>query len=281
MLSYRKEIIYTLLVFLVAFFVRYLAWKMLGSLFNAKCGDSIEYYITSINLEPHTFFKLLWGYEHWYQRTPAYVLFLHLIERNLIVQIFLSSLGCVLMYRINNIAGLLWTFYPQDIIHSFQYNKECLFVFCIILSIFILKNKKFYLTLIYILITLLFVSYGWISNGQHNTGNNMMRNFWSLWQPSFNTSIGYSKFFVYLQFLPYIIGMFYFIRNITIQHEAFYIFIILSVSYSLIYGEPRFREPFMPYIFLFCAQAKIFEKITTYFKNIFSYSNNIIFRTIN
>jgi len=106
----------------------------------------------------------------------------------------------------------------------------------------------------FIALILGFVSYAWINNGQHTAGNGMMKNFWSLWQPSFNISIGYSKIFVYLQFLPYIFSMFYFVRHVKIFTPEFNIFLILSIAYSVIYAEPRFREPFMPFLILFVAK---------------------------
>jgi len=117
------------LIFVTAFLIRFVFWKHFGTLFSAVDGDSIEYYFTSINFEPHSLFKHMWGYEHWYQRTPFYIIFLHLIQRQLIIQIILSSIGCVMIYKINKLAGFLWVFYLQDIMHSFQYNKECVLVF--------------------------------------------------------------------------------------------------------------------------------------------------------
>lgn len=248
-------------IFVLAFCIRLLFWKHFGTLFSAIDGDSIEYYITSINYEPNPLFKIMYGYEHWYQRTPVYIIFLHLIQRQLIVQVILSSAGCAIMYRLNKLGGLLWTIYLQDIIHSFQYNKESLLVFIIIVAIYFFKNHKNWLVIIIPVIILGFVSYAWVTNGQHSAGTGMMKNFWALWQPSFNISIGYGKIFVYLQFLPYVAAMLYFIRHVKILSPEFGIFLILSLAYGIIYAEPRFREPFMPLLFLFIAEPlKLFLK---------------------
>lgn len=264
-----------LLVFLVSFAIRAIAWKLFGPLFNSKCGDSIEYYITSINLQPHSFFKVLWGYEYWYERTPGYVLFLHFIERNLLIQVIISSLGCVFMYKINKYAGLLWIFYPQDIFHSFQYNKECLLVFLIIVSIFFLKHKKYILITTILLIIISFSSFGEIVKRNHILHTGFMNAIWELWKPAFNTSVGYSSIFVYTQFLPYSVILLYFFRHCKIFSSEFLLFVIISLTYSTIYAEPRYREPFMPVLFLFCSPAiekkicgvrKLIENVNILFK---------------
>lgn len=243
-----------LFVFSLALTIRLIFMYFLNPTFSAINADTIEYYLTSINLEPHKFFRLLWGYENWYERTPVYVLFLHVIQRQLIIQVILSSIGCVMMYRINKTAGILWIFYLQDIIYSFQYNKESLLLFSIILVIYFLRNRKLLQFILIPVIILGFVSYGGVIKANINLSKGHMLNFWHIWQPSFNTSIAYGKVFVYLQMIPYILSMFYFIKKIKILSAEFGVFIILSLAYGLIYAEPRYREPFMPLLFLFIAE---------------------------
>lgn len=247
----NKEVIF---IFSAAFIIRLFFWNWLGSLFNAYNADTIEYYITSFNFEPHTFFKSMWSYEHWYQRTPLYVIFLHLINRELIIQIIISSIGCALMYKLNKLAGVLWVIYLQDIIYSFNYNKECLLLFCIILSIFLLRNHRMWLVVVIPIILSGFVSYGGVVTSTHTYSHGAMLNFWKLWQPSFNISIGYSKLFVYIQAIPYIVSMIYFIRYVKILSMEAMVFIFLSILYSSIYAEPRYRELFMPLLFLYIAE---------------------------
>lgn len=254
-----KEII---LIFLTAFFIRLFFWHTFGTILSLSNSDSLEYYISSVNFEPLEVHKLFWGYSEWYQRTPIYILFLHLIGRQLIFQVLLSALGCALMYRMNKTAGLIWVLYPQDIIYSFQYAKETLLLFMVICAIYFLRNNRKFLLAAIPLIILGFVSYGGVISTNHSLSKGFMSNFWNLWKPAFNLSVIFSRYFVYIQFLPYVISMFYFLRNVKLLSIEFGIFLILTLVYSVIYSEPRYREPFMPLLVLYIA-----EPCKAYLKN--------------
>lgn len=249
-----KDICNLIFVFLIAFTIRIIFWKIYGGLFSSIDGDTLEYVLTSVNLKPNNVFKLTWNYSEWYQRTPVYVLFLHIIHRKLIFQIILSSISCVLMYRMNKTAGLLWTIYLQDIIYSFNYNKESLLLFCVILFMYLFRNRRFWLVIIIPIIFSGFTSYGGVITSSISFSKGMMLNFWHLWQPSFNISVGYSKNFVYFEALPYVIAMIYFIRHIKLLSVEFIIFSFLSIMYGVLYAEPRHRELFMPLLILYIAE---------------------------
>jgi hypothetical protein len=155
------------------------------------------------------------------------------------------------MFKLNRTAGILWTIYLQDIIHSFQYCKESLLLFCVISAIYILGNNRKWLIIVIPTILSGFISYSGVVSANLSLSKGMMLNFWHLWQPSFNISIGYGKIFVYIQALPYILAMLYFIRHARLISIEFFIFAFLSIVYSFIYSEPRYRELFMPFLFLY------------------------------
>lgn len=239
-------------VLILSLSIRLISWNCCGSILGFHPnGDSIEYYVTSINLEPMEIHKLYWGYSHWYERTPVYVLFLHLIHRELIIQVILSAIACLLMFKLNKVAGVLWMIYPQDIIYSFQYGKETLLLFFIICAIYVLRDKREYLLLAIPIIILGFVCYGGVISANRSLGNGFMSNFWELWKPAFNISVAYGKAFVYIQAVPYTLAMLYFIRHCRLLSQEFGMFLILSIVYGVIYGDPRYREPFMPMLFLY------------------------------
>lgn len=250
-------------VFICALGVRLLFWKIFGTYMSYFRVDSMEYYQTSINFEPPEIIRLLLGYNYWYERTPAYILFLHLIHREIFIQIIISSFSVVLLYRINKIAGWLWCFYLQEIMYSFQYAKESLLLFFIILSIYYLKNNKRWLIILIPLIIIPFSSFGGVIRFNHNYGQGFLSNLWNLWKPAFDITVVYSKWFVYLQVIPYSIVFFYFLRNVKLFSLEFCIAAGLSIVYGIIYGQPRYREPFMPLLLLYIA-----DPLFVYCKNL-------------
>ena len=138
-------------VFLLALLIRisfYLFTKFFFGNPEFISFDSWEYFYNSQNLEIWQNAKEYIGYEYWYQRTPAYVLFLYLVrpENAIFTQIIISSLGVVLMYKMNKTAGWLWCFYPTSIFNSFQFMKETIYIFIIICLIYTLR-KHYYSTL--------------------------------------------------------------------------------------------------------------------------------------
>lgn len=212
--------------------------------------DSWEYFYNSQNLEVWQKAKEYIGYEYWYQRTPAYVLFLYIIrpENAIAIQIIISSLGVTIMYKMNRIAGWLWCLYPISIFNSFQFMKETVYIFLIICLIYILRRRMISLYISILILTLTFASYGTIFNFHPSQG--FMRNFYEMWMPSFNMlPIQWN----YILFIPYVCFMFYFVRHIEIISFEFLITITFTIVYSIIYAQPRFREPLMPILFLWFA----------------------------
>lgn len=137
-------------IFLIAVMIRvsvYLIVKIFFGDPEFMSFDSWEYFYNSQNLEAWQNATDYIGYEYWYQRTPGYVLFLYLIrpENAIPIQILISAVGVVLMYRMNKLAGWMWCFYPVSIFNSFQFMKETIYIFLIICLIYILR-KQYYST---------------------------------------------------------------------------------------------------------------------------------------
>ena len=137
-------------IFLIAISTRIIIYVLIKNIFGNPefiSFDSWEYFYNSQNLEVWENAKDYVGYELWYERTPAYVLFLYLIrpENAIFVQTIISALGVVLMHNMNRTAGWIWCFYPVSIFNSFQYMKETFYIFLIIWSIYALR-KHYYST---------------------------------------------------------------------------------------------------------------------------------------
>lgn len=121
-----------------------------------------------------------------------------------------------------------------------------------------LRFKKTLLLYFSILgITLLFVSYGAVGVFNAKLNQGFMRNFYEMWMPSFNMLPVYWN---YILFLPYILFLFYFIRNVDVKSFEFLITITFTIVYCLIYAQPRFREPLMPILILWLSKRIENEK---------------------
>jgi lipoprotein signal peptidase len=97
-----------------------------------------------------------------------------------------------------------------------------------------------------IFVIMLFNSYGRVLTfNLHEDSLGFMQNFWEVWKPSFGVSNEYSVWFNYIQIIPYIFLMVYFIRKANIFSYEFMLFVIISLAYSCTHGGARYREPFM------------------------------------
>jgi hypothetical protein len=94
-----------------------------------KESDAKAHYETSINLEVPKESQKTIGYHDWWERSPVYVIYLYVTKQSILLQIILSCLTVLILYKINPLAGWLFCFYPQSIILSFQFNKETLLFF--------------------------------------------------------------------------------------------------------------------------------------------------------
>jgi len=257
------------IIFLMAFCIRIAAWNYFGDYAKRTVyTDCIEYYNNSINLTPDPHYAKMWNYTQWYQRTPGYVLFLHLIQRSIIIQLLISGLACAVMFKLNKFAGWIWVFYPQDIICSFNYIKEALLLPLVIFAIYLLRKKRWWLVIVIPCLILPFVSYSGVIDSNASMSHLLAFNIWHLWQPPFNYTLVYSPMLVNLIFLPYIIMLIVWIHNIRgnntkkgIFNKIYYgegfveltIAVILTLGFCWSPGEPRYKEPFMPLLVLFFA----------------------------
>lgn len=236
-----------ILILLAAFLVRMAGFITLGPLMEIKNTHSLLYLYNSVNLEAHPYLTYEYKHTKWYEQTPLLVLYLHVTHRNIVFTILISALSCVLMYKIIPAAGWLWVFNPQEIIYSFQYGKEALMIFMIIAAMYLFRNKKAWLMLAVPLIMTGFISYN-TNHGAHSAG--FINNIMNLWKPSFDISVLYSKWFVYIQAPVYMALMWFFIRNVNFFSTEMFLILGFSIVYGLVYSEPHYRDPLMPLILI-------------------------------
>jgi len=180
-------------------------------------------------------------------RSPAYILYLYLTQRNLYLQIFINVLAIVLLFRINKVAGWIYCFYPVNILDSIMYHKEAVMIPLVILSLYLIKNKWILVPTI-LLIVAAFQSYGTVvTNTFISSHQGVLQNIWELWKPVFTRL---PSWWNYILFIPYSFMMFMFIRKQKIWSYQFELFCIWTVVYGLIYGLARYREPLIPVILL-------------------------------
>ena len=82
----------------------------------------------------------------------------------------------------------------------------------------------------------------------------MMQNVFETWKPSFGVSAEYSAWFNYIQMPFYIFLLFYFIRKADLFSWEFLLFVTITITYGIIHGNARYREPFMMVLFLWFAK---------------------------
>jgi len=119
-------------LFIIALFLRLSMFVLFSILYDNpthKESDAKAHYETSINLEVPKESQKTIGYHDWWERSPVYVIYLYVTKQSILLQIILSCLTVLILYKINPLAGWLFCFYPQSIILSFQFNKETLLFF--------------------------------------------------------------------------------------------------------------------------------------------------------
>jgi hypothetical protein len=117
-------------------------------------------------------------------------------------------------------------------------------------------RKQILLFLSVLFVIMLFNSYGNVMsfNFHEYKPFGAMQNFWELWKPSFGVSAEYSAMFNYIQMPFYIFLMFYFIRKAEILSWEFVLFVAITLTYTVIHGNARYREPFMMVLILWFAE---------------------------
>jgi hypothetical protein len=73
----------------------------------------------------------------------------------------------------------------------------------------------------------------------------IMQNIFEMWKPSFGVSAEYSPIFNWLQMPFYIFLLFYFLRKTEIFSWQFLLFLTITLTYGIIHGNARYREPFI------------------------------------
>jgi hypothetical protein len=218
-------------------------------------GDAREYYYNSQTLENTV---RQFPYEHWYQRSPAYMAFLHLTAQSLLLQIVLSALTCVLLELLYPYAGWVYAFYPPGIMYANVYMKETLLIFLFVLAVYLLRKHTWWLLLVLPLIFAGFVSYGgvWEYNSAFAAGQrSFIHRLYILWRPEWHFTILVPTPPEWLElllrgsfilfFLPLIV---IFIRRVKFTDFEFWLVTGFSLIAIFSFGNERFREPVMPFV---------------------------------
>lgn len=212
--------------------------------------DASDFYYTSLNLEVPKVTGDYWGYSEWYQRSPLHTLVLYLTNQSILFQIGLSVLTCLLLFKINTIAGWIYAFYPQSIIYSNLYTKVTLMLFLFVLCMYLFGEKPYLIVVSAVAIQLLFISS--FNINPQTTGiltefnKPIIDKMFNLWKPFVeHTPVIFGKWLIYIQILPYSILMFLFIRKVRFNY-AWIIFIIFTIGAGLQYAHTFHREFIMP-----------------------------------
>jgi hypothetical protein len=117
-------------------------------------------------------------------------------------------------------------------------------------------KKQILLFSVVIFCIMLFNSYGHVLTFNLYTYKpfGFMQNFWELWKPSFGVSAEYSSWLNYIQMPFYIFFMVYFIRKVNILSWEFILFLVITLTYTIIHGNARYREPFIMVLILWIGQ---------------------------
>lgn len=218
-------------------------------------GDAREYYVNSQTLENTV---RQFPYEHWYQRSPAYMGFLHLTGQSLVLQILLSALTCVLLELLYPRAGWVYALYPPSIMYANVYMKETLLIFFFVAAVYLLRNRKWWLLIVLPVIFAGFVSYGgvWEYNTAFAAGQrSFIHRVYILWRPEWHFTILVPSPPEWLElllrgsfilvFIPLIL---IFIRKVKFTDFEFWLVTGFSLVAIFSFGNERFREPVMPFI---------------------------------
>ena len=202
-------------------------------------------------MEPHVVDGI--DYNKWYFKSPAYILFLKLINQSIYLNILFASLAVFFLYKLNHTAGWILALYPPHWYYSAIFFKESLMITCVVMVIYMLRNKHFLYTLVGICIVMVpFQSIG-IANDTLGKSN-YLQNFWETWKPYFVVPTMHLKVWFYILIFPYLITIFYWVRHVKLWSLSFMFFLITSFVYSGTYGSSRYRETFMILLFLWIGE---------------------------
>ena len=219
-------------------------------------SDAREYYINSEHLENKA---QHFSYDHWYQRTPVYIAYLHCTGRSLAIQIVLSALTCVLLELLYRHAGWVYALYLPGIAYANTYLKETLLVFLFVLAVYLLRNRKMWLVIVLPLIFAGFISYGGVIAYNVAIATDASRSIsdklYGLWRPEWNYLMLVESPPYWLSwllrgpfYLFYVPVMFLFVRKVTLVDFEAWLAIGISVVSIFSFGVERYREPVMPFI---------------------------------
>jgi hypothetical protein len=241
------------MIFIVAFVLRFglhLAYT------PPLTSDAREYFINSQTLENTA---RHFAYDRWYERTPAYMAYLHLTQQSLFIQILLSALTCVLIEVLYRSAGWVYVFYLPSIVFSNMYLKETLLIFLFVLAVYVFRNRKLWLVFVLPVVFSGFISYGGVF--EHNAAiaadasRSISDKLYGLWRPEWNYIFFVPEPAEWLTwllrggyYLFYGPVMFLFLRHVRLTDFEAWLALGISVVGVFAFGVERYREPVMPFI---------------------------------
>lgn len=228
----KEKIIFLILTALV---LRLLAVPLTTELFRS---DAVLYFqIAEKLVMPEN----VMGFKHWYEWSPAHVLFLYLTNRMIFAQIIVSVLTVFILSKVNIKLAWFWCLYPVAILYSVSFFKENLLFLFVAAVLYLATLNKYNLLLIFP-VMLMFTGGSYNYNAGLKTG--YMFNFWEIWKPDFNILCNFGSYWNYIFAFPYAVLIIYFIRKTKFDLTVIVIFIYTAVYVSA-YGNSRFREPLM------------------------------------
>ncbi len=227
-----------ILLILVALTLRLAMLPFADSLFVT---DAKQYYQIAENLEVPAEVTEQYGFIKWYEWSPVHILFLHFTNRELGIQIILSVLTVLILYKINPYLGWFWCLYPVAIAFSVTYFKENLLFFCYSIILYLSARNKWNILLIFP-ITLLFTGLG-AYNYNQSISLGFASNIIQMWKPGFHILRVFGNW-TYILAIPYTVLIIAFIRYARLNLNLIAV-ILYTLIYCTVYGAPRFREPIM------------------------------------
>jgi hypothetical protein len=218
-------------------------------------GDPREYYINSMSMENTV---RLFPYQHWYERTPVYMAFLHFTGRSLLIQILLSALTCVLLELQYRHAGWVYALYLPSIFFANGYLKETLLIFLFVLAVLLLRRHPWWLLLVLPAIFAGFISYGGVMeyNAEFAAGQrSIIYRIYVMWRPEWPFAVliphppeWLATLLRGIYILFYVPLMVIFIRNIRWTDLELWLFAGFVLLAIFSFGNERYREPVMPFL---------------------------------
>lgn len=247
--------------FIIFVSIRLILWHIYGTNLDTRYMiDAYEYMINGTALD--VIYKAPeWTYNFWYERTPLYMLFMHVIQGNLFFQILVCGIAGTLAFKLNSNFGLFYLIYPNFIFQSFNYSKEALLISLILVLIYFLHDKQTWLLIAVMILNLGFLGYSEsLINFNLSKSINFMDAVWQIWKPGTDLYFGLTvgNMIATVLYFPFYLTIPYYLKKIDRLDISIFIIIGITVFFSFGWANVRYREIAMPFIIYYlCKHEKI------------------------